>query len=506
MATIETGSYSRVNADADDAAKSFVGEAAPRWADKYARRLAITDPIVIAGAVLLAECFWGFVNVVPDVGWFHWTRAASHHSVASVVLLIVWTISLSVAGTRDPRVIGSGSFEYRRVLETSVMLFGLFAIVAVVLDLELGRTFVLTAFPLGSLALLGSRWAWRQWLGNRRRVGAYVSRALVIGSAGSVQHIVDEITRQPIAGYRPIAAAVSGRTDGTIGLSRVPVVGNADIDTVLRALSTLDVDCVVLASSDVWTPTATRRLGWALEETGTELIVAPALTDVAGPRMHTRPVAGLPLIHVESPVFGGRKARAKAFIDRVSAAVAIVLLSPILIGVAIAVSTTSKGPVLFRQPRIGLNGRTFTMFKFRSMRVDAEDLLEELRAQQRDAGNKVLFKMKNDPRVTKVGAFLRRYSLDELPQLFNVLNGSMSLVGPRPPLAAEVESYEAHNHRRFLVRPGITGLWQVSGRSDLSWEDSVRLDLYYVENWSVFNDIVLIMKTIRAVVRSSGAY
>ncbi|WP_248704996.1 sugar transferase [Curtobacterium sp. MWU13-2055] len=460
----------------------------------------------MAGSVLIAELVWWLVNIVPAVGWHEWTAAASRHSIASVVLLITWTVALAAAGTRDPRVIGSGSFEYRRVLETSVMLFGLFAIVAVVLDLDLGRTFVLTAFPLGTLALLGCRWAWRQWLIEQRRSGTYTSRALVIGSAGSVRHLVDEISRQPSAGYRPVAANVSGATGATIGRERVPVVGTADIDTVLETLSTRDIDCVVLASSDVWTPVATRRLGWALEETGTELIVAPSLTDVAGPRMHTRPVAGLPLIHVESPVFGGRKARVKAAIDRSTAAIGILLLSPILVGVAMAVRATSRGPVIFRQQRIGLNGKTFTMFKFRSMLVDAEAALEHLRAEQQDAGNTVLFKMKNDPRVTRVGRFLRRYSLDELPQLFNVMNGSMSLVGPRPPLAAEVETYEAHNHRRFLVRPGITGLWQVSGRSDLSWEDSVRLDLYYVENWSVFNDIVLLMKTLRAVVRTSGAY
>ena len=263
---------------------------------------------------------------------------------------------------------------------------------------------------------------------------------------------------------------------------------------------------MIVTSSDELPAHEVRRLGWALEASGTELIVAPALTDIAGPRMHTRPVAGLPLIHVESPVFGGRKVWTKVAIDRIAAGIAVVILLPVLGAIALAVGTTSPGPVIFKQQRVGLGGTPFTMFKFRSMRVDAEEHLASLTAEHRDAGNGVLFKMRDDPRLTRPGAFLRRYSLDELPQLFNVLNGTMSLVGPRPPLDSETKAYEKHNFRRFLVRPGITGLWQVSGRSDLSWEDSVRLDLYYVENWSVLNDLILLGRTARAVVRGSGAY
>ncbi len=182
------------------------------------------------------------------------------------------------------------------------------------------------------------------------------------------------------------------------------------------------------------------------------------------------------------------------------------MLSPVLLVLALLVKVTSTGPVFFLQERVGLNGSTFHMIKFRSMVVDAEQRLQELSALDRAEGNTVLFKMKNDPRVTRVGAFMRRYSLDEVPQLFNVLVGSMSLVGPRPPLAREVERYDVHVHRRFLVKPGMTGLWQVSGRSDLSWEDSVRLDLYYVENWSMVGDLLILWRTARAVVAKDGAY
>jgi exopolysaccharide biosynthesis polyprenyl glycosylphosphotransferase len=228
--------------------------------------------------------------------------------------------------------------------------------------------------------------------------------------------------------------------------------------------------------------------------------------DIGGPRIHTRPVAGLPLIHVETPRYEGSVLFAKRAFDIIASGIFIVLLSPLLLAIALIVRLSSPGPVLFRQPRVGLNGSEFRMFKFRSMVTDAESRLAKLEDTQRAAGNTVMFKMKDDPRVTPVGKFIRRFSIDELPQLFNVFAGTMSLVGPRPPLQREVDLYENHVHRRFLVKPGITGLWQVSGRSDLSWEDTVRLDLYYVENWSITGDLVILWRTIKAVIESDGAY
>ena len=474
------------------------------WAKRYARFLSATDALVVIAAVLLAEA-----------AWHSWTLSVGRnptgplvtnpHSIASVVLIVCWLFALSAYGTRDARIIGQGTLEYRRVLQSSLMLFGTYAIVAVVLDLQLGRSFVLTAFPLAALGLVVSRWTWRQWLVRRREAGEYVSRALLVGSRQSVEHLAEQLAGQPSAGYAPAFGCIPGGREGeTVGRRGVRVVGT--IQHVELVLPRVDIDCVIVTSSDELPAHEVRRLGWALEASGTDLIVAPALTDIAGPRMHTRPVAGLPLIHVESPVFGGRKVWTKVAIDRIAAGVAVLVLLPALAAIALAVASTSPGPVIFKQQRVGLGGKPFTMFKFRSMRVDAEEHLASLTAEHRDAGNGVLFKMKDDPRLTRPGAFLRRYSLDELPQLFNVLNGSMSLVGPRPPLDSETKAYEKHNFRRFLVRPGITGLWQVSGRSDLSWEDSVRLDLYYVENWSVLNDLILLGRTARAVVRGSGAY
>jgi exopolysaccharide biosynthesis polyprenyl glycosylphosphotransferase len=232
--------------------------------------------------------------------------------------------------------------------------------------------------------------------------------------------------------------------------------------------------------------------------------MAPALTDVAGPRIHTQQVAGLPLIHVTTPTLEGGQRVAKRLFDVLAATCLVILAGPMMIVIALLVRLDSRGSIIFRQERIGVDGTSFKMLKFRSMVSDAESRLEELK--DKNEGEGLLFKMRDDPRITRVGRFLRKYSLDELPQLFNVLNGSMSLVGPRPPLPTEVAEYGHDLRRRLLVKPGLTGLWQVSGRSNLSWEDSVRLDLYYVENWSLAGDLIILLRTFRAVFSSHGAY
>jgi exopolysaccharide biosynthesis polyprenyl glycosylphosphotransferase len=281
----------------------------------------------------------------------------------------------------------------------------------------------------------------------------------------------------------------------------VPVGG---LDDVVEIAGRLGADTIAVTSASETAAQYLRQLSWQLEGTGIELLVAPGLIEVAGPRLHIRPLEGLPLLSIEQPRFEGWQSVIKGGLDRITAALGLLVLAPVLCAIAIGIKVTSPGPVLFRQERVGVNGTTFTMLKFRSMVVDADSQLDALRAQNISDG--VLFKMRVDPRVTRIGGVLRRLSLDELPQLFNVLGGSMSLVGPRPPLPAEVARYDASVHRRFLVKPGLTGLWQVSGRSDLPWEEAVRLDLRYVENWSLAMDLLILAKTVRAVLGSSGAY
>ncbi|WP_255252755.1 sugar transferase [Curtobacterium sp. 'Ferrero'] len=471
------------------------------WSTRYSRRVLVTDLLALIWVVFGVQIAWlGFSsNLAANSA----DLRLSYFAI-SVVVIIVWMIALALYDTRGDRVIGVGSTEYRLVADSSVRVFGLLAIAAFLLHVDLARGYVLIAFPVGILVLLLSRWMWRQWLVAERKHGGYSARVLLVGSTASVLHIGRELARAPEAGYRVVGATVSSGTRGVLGGSTIESFGG--IDDVAEALRLTGADTVVITSSDDLPPERVRQLSWSLEPGRQHLVVAPSLTDIGGPRIHTRPVQGLPLIHVETPTYSGRKLYTKRAFDLIGSLVLIVLLSPVLLVLTLLVKVTSPGPVFFLQERVGLNGSTFHMIKFRSMVVNAEARLQELSALDRAEGNAVLFKMKNDPRVTRVGAFMRRYSLDEVPQLFNVLLGNMSLVGPRPPLSREVERYDSHVHRRFLVKPGMTGLWQVSGRSDLSWEDSVRLDLYYVENWSLVADMVILWRTLRAISAGGGAY
>jgi exopolysaccharide biosynthesis polyprenyl glycosylphosphotransferase len=269
-------------------------------------------------------------------------------------------------------------------------------------------------------------------------------------------------------------------------------------------VSDLAADTVAVLACPELNGTRLRELAWQLEKTGTGLCVAPAVIDVAGPRTTIRPVAGMPLLHVDHPELTGFRWVVKGVFDKVSAAAALVVLAPLLATIALAIKLGDGGPAIFRQTRVGKDGHPFMVCKFRTMVVDAEQRKAALLAH--NDGNGLLFKMRSDPRITRIGGQLRRWSLDELPQLINVVRGEMSLVGPRPPLPTEVAWYDQDVARRLLVKPGMTGLWQVSGRSDLSWEESIRLDLYYVENWSLAADLTILWKTVGAVVGSRGAY
>jgi exopolysaccharide biosynthesis polyprenyl glycosylphosphotransferase len=335
-----------------------------------------------------------------------------------------------------------------------------------------------------------------------RRVGRCTTGSIIVGRPDDVARVVDELRRQYRVGYRAIGATFAGS-------ARTTQASRIDLPTVdfddLAATSKRTRTRAVIVAGDLPGGSATiRRLGWDLENSQTELILVSRLTDVAGPRIHLRPINGLPMVHVDLPQYSGFAHAMKRLFDVVVAGTAVVLLGPLFAAIAVGVRLSSDGPVLFRQERVGAHGGRFTMLKFRSMVTDAEARLREL--QDRNEGNGVLFKLHDDPRVTPFGRTLRRYSLDELPQLWNVVIGDMSLVGPRPPLPSEVERYEEDVNRRLLTKPGITGLWQVSGRSNLSWDESVKIDLYYVENWSITGDLVILLKTVRAVVGSNGAY
>lgn len=472
------------------------------WRRSYSLRLLLTDAVALIWVVFGVQILW--LGLAPELAASTRYLSGLNYSLISVLVIVTWIAALGLSDTRSARTVGTGSAEYTRVVNASLRLFGLLAIVAFLLKADLARGYVLFALPLGTLVLLAERWMWRQWLQVQRQNHRYSSRVLLVGSPASVAQTAAELIRQKVAGYQVVGACLPRGSRPTSVTDLVPVVGG--LDDIAAAMSRLDADTVIITSSDDLPNDKVRRISWGLVPGKQHLVVAPSIIDVGGPRIHTRPVAGLPLIHVETPRYEGGKLVAKRIFDIAVACVLIALLSPILIAIAIAVAVSSPGPVLFKQRRVGLNGRIFSMLKFRSMVSDAEARLAELETQPRDAGNGVLFKMRDDPRITGVGRFLRRYSLDELPQLFNVLTGSMGLVGPRPSLERERERYEEDTYRRFLVKPGITGLWQVSGRSNLTWEESVRLDLYYVENWSITGDLAILWRTARAVLQRDGAY
>jgi exopolysaccharide biosynthesis polyprenyl glycosylphosphotransferase len=473
----------------------------PTWERAFQRRLVVSDAVLLAITLLGTQAIWLGIDTSHRLS-SPAVALTVPYSVATAALFVVWMVFLKLLGTRSPRVIGSGFTEYSRVAGASFRLFGLLAIVALLLHFMPARGYVVTAFPAGVVLLIGSRWAWRQWLRRQRASGRYLIRVLLVGAPSSVEHLHQEFARRNYLGFEIVGACLPKRTPEE-GLN-LPVERLGTFEDVGAVARRQRVHAVALAGSEDLPPEAVRRIGWRLESTGVDLMVAPAITEVAGTRIHTRPVGGLPLMYVDSPSYDGGKKTAKTVLDFGLAWLAIVLTAPLMVATAIGVKLTSPGPVLFRQQRIGLNGKAFDVFKFRSMRIGADAELAGL-LQEQGTADKPLFKVENDPRITRFGAFIRKYSLDELPQFFNVVKGEMSLVGPRPQRAEEVALYDNAAGRRLLVKPGITGLWQVSGRSDLSWEDTVRLDLYYAENWSLLDDFVILLWTVKTVLQSRGA-
>jgi exopolysaccharide biosynthesis polyprenyl glycosylphosphotransferase len=464
-------------------------------------RVAITDFLVICWAVLSAQLLrFGPDSFEAMLSPTAMTPFESKYTVFSAGLIVTWLLMLRLHGAYDHRILGHGPEEYKVVATASFQLFALVAIASYVLRLEVARGYVAMAMPAGMIGLLVARWLWRKWLTMHRAQGLMSGSVLVVGDREHLTGLIRALNSVPEAGYRVVAACCGDAEHGYIG--RVWVLG--DESEAAEIAQRIGANTVACTSSPRFDAGGLRRLGWALEGRDVDLVVVPRLTDVAGPRVLTRPVPGLALLHVKAPVFAGPQLAVKTAIDRIPAAALLIGLSPLFAVVCVLIRRGQNGPVFFRQERIGKDGASFPMLKFRTILVGAEAMQPSL--QHRSEGQGPLFKLRDDPRITRIGARLRRYSLDELPQLANVLRGQMSLVGPRPPLPCEVEIYGHDVRRRLLVKPGMTGLWQINGRSDLSWDESVRFDLYYVENWSVMSDLMILWRTGRAVLRSSGAY
>jgi exopolysaccharide biosynthesis polyprenyl glycosylphosphotransferase len=457
----------------------------------YIRRTAITDcACALAAGVLAAELRFAIQGSLPPT-----------YLALTCALPVFWWASVLLAGGYDTRFIGLGSDEFRRVLNAAFGLTAGIAIVAYATRLDLARGYLAIALPAVVVLDVGARYWLRKRLHRMRSSGSCTRRVVAVGHRTAVANLVTALRRDSHHGLSVVAACVADQR-GSAAVADVPVAG--ELHNVAAAVTKFGADTVAVLACPEMDGTRLRELAWQLEKTGTDLCVAPALLDVAGPRTTIRPVAGLPLLHVDHPELAGTKQVIKSGFDKLAAASALVLFAVPIAVIALAIRLTDPGPVIFRQTRVGRDGHTFTLYKFRTMVVGA-DKWKKLLTEHNEADG-VLFKIRRDPRVTTVGGWLRRWSLDELPQLLNVLRGDMSMVGPRPALPEEAARYGEHVRRRLAVKPGLTGLWQVSGRSDLSWDEAVRLDLRYVENWSLALDLQILWKTASAVTSGSGAY
>ncbi len=454
------------------------------------------DLVAVTLAGLLALVGRHRLDLFERTGSSEVYAAAEALGAAAPLMLAAWLVCITLAGGYRPWVFGAGTEEYKIVVNASLAAAGVVGVGCYLLKFPLSRGFFLLAFLVGVPALVLGRFTVRRGLHALRRRGRLLNRVVIAGSATHVEDVARVLRRESWLGYRVVGALLPAESRGS---AQVPVLGTPE--QLLDVVAGTHADIVFLAGGALDSSAQMRRIAWDLEGHDVQVVVAPSVSDVADDRIRVRGAGGLPLMHIDQP---RTAAAGKRVFDVAGSLLLLTLLSPLMLVAAVWVRRHDGGPVLFRQTRTGLDGRTFPCLKFRSMVVDAEERLATLHAATGYDGG--LFKLADDPRVTPPGRWLRRYSIDELPQLVNVLRGEMSLVGPRPPLPSEVAAYSDDNHRRLRVRPGLTGLWQVSGRSDLPTAEAMRLDLYYVDNWSMLRDLTILGRTAGAVVRSRGAY
>ena len=480
------------------------------WRVTYARTLLVGDLLVLIVAVFVAQVArFGLTELPAAVA----AGVSLSYPMVGVAMAVVWWLSLQAHRTRSSTLIGHGSEEYRRVVVATFRAFAFLAIISLALKMDASRLYLATTLPLGLFGLLIERKIARVSLHRMRERGEALTDVLVIGGPRSAAQLAEWFDKHPAAGFRVGGVWVPDATDGEL-LAAHPLMAHPALRSVpvmssrvqfRTAINNAGAGTVVVTDTEHLGHEMLGELVWTLEGTGIDLLLSPNVLGVVSSRLSLHDISSMPMLEVAEPQYAGASRLGKTLFDRIGAAMLILLFSPILIVTALAVKLTSPGPVFYKQTRVGLHGRDFGMIKFRSMRVGADAELEALLA----AEGKTLAelpKLTRDPRVTAVGAFIRRFSIDELPQLFNVVKGDMSLVGPRPQRHFEVEQYDHVATRRLTVRPGMTGLWQVSGRSDLPYEEAIRLDVHYVANWSMMSDIIILWRTARAVLGSDGAY
>ncbi|MBI1351780.1 MAG: exopolysaccharide biosynthesis polyprenyl glycosylphosphotransferase [Actinomycetales bacterium] len=475
-------------------AGSAVSTAATRGAalGPFRARLILTDGVLLGLSMLVGllvssrASAWAISPVLAIYG-------------VPVAIMALWWAMLALRGSYDQRFIGLGTEEIRRVVSATLYTFAVVAGLSYLVRADISRAYAFVSLPLGVLLVVSGRFAWRGWLYRRRADRLFMNHTVVVGTGRVADELCDRLERETYAGYLVAGRYPAPTADDDSGAAALEAWLAGLDDLVDRT----EAAAVAIAPSESLTGEAVRQVAWHLEGRSVDLLIAPAMMDVGGPRLSVRPAAGLPLLHLDEAALSRPQRFAKRALDLVGSAILIVVLSPVLVTCALAVRLSSRGPVIFRQVRIGQGGEPFTMLKFRTMVDGADDDRQALRHEHElhEPG----FKLPDDPRVTRVGRFLRRWSLDELPQLLNVVGGSMSLVGPRPHPLDDVNRYEQTAYRRLALKPGMTGLWQVEGRSDLDWAQALQLDLFYVESWSLSGDVVLLARTVRAVLRGRGA-
>ena len=464
------------------------------WGNRLSWVIAAVDMLLIALAMVAAVKFRMSLPFFTSAG-----DIVENTAPVAGFLILAWSLVLMTVGAYAKDIFGAGMEEFRLVVNGSLCNAALVGVGAFLVKSPLSRGLFVLLFAIGIPLLLIGRVAARRVLQRARVRGLLGQRVLLVGTPGHIGEIHAVLRRERWLGYDVIGCLLPSDYAGIRETSEgIPVLGTTE--DLREHVDANDVDIVLFTAGAVSSSTELRRLAWDLEDQShVEIIVAPNVTDVSSERVRIRPVAGLPLMHLGRPRSRAASNAAKQTFDMLGAGVVLLLSSPVLLGLMLWIRLDG-GPAIFRQTRVGRDGQTFECLKLRSMVEDADQL--------RPPGDEshVLFKLKDDPRITRPGRLIRRLSLDELPQLWNVLRGEMSLVGPRPPLPDEVALYEDDMLRRLHVLPGMTGLWQVSGRSDLSWEDTVRLDLYYVDNWSMTQDLAILFRTVWAVLASRGAY
>lgn len=469
------------------------------------KRLLLIDCFAVATGVFL-----GTVTLLPKGDLFFdfsdlANRQQFSYLILSSIILLVWLALLGIFGSRKIEILGTGADEYQRAAIATLFMALCFIALFFITNAAVSRMYFIIIVLVGSFFLLLFRNLFRRWVIKQRRNGKYLLQTLILGSSRSVSALLTDFSSLSEAGLRPIVAATTDavtKIDKEIKLYSIENFN--EISQILKIIDYFKISAIVICNTDLPDAINLKKLSWALEPLNIEFFILPGIADVVSPRMKIRNISGINLIRLAAPEFSGSNRLIKRAVDIFASGTSILLLSPLFIFIWLRIKFEGIGSPIFRQKRVGINGEIFTLLKFRSMKNGLTN--EEFMLLGLNDGDGPLFKLKEDPRVTNFGRFIRKWSLDELPQLINVLRGEMSLVGPRPPLESEVELYDFPTQRRLLVKPGITGLWQVSGRSNLTWEQSVKLDLFYVENWSLSIDFLILAKTFKVVFTREGAY